>query len=101
MAKRTAKANTKAVQTETKDTGHSTGFTMTGILESVFVGKKYAFADIRVDKSNGHYDKYSVCFDLETDFPDDGDTVILAGTFTMYQGKTSFNGTIIEKVSNK
>lgn len=99
MAKRTAKANTQAETTrQAKETTHTLGFTLRGVLESVFVGKKYAFADIRVDKSNGYYDKLSVSFDLETDFPDDGDEVNVCGTFTIYQGKPSFYGTAIEKV---
>ena len=98
MAKRTAKTNAQAETRTAKETTHIAGFTLRGILESVYVGKKYAFADIRVDKSNGYYDKFNVSFELETDFPDDGDEVNVCGTFSMFQGKPSFYGTAIEKV---
>lgn len=91
MAKRTP--NTKNAQT--KDTGHSAGFTLTGQLESVYVGKKLAYAKIKVEKSNGYYDLFSVGFDLDTDFPEDGATVSICGTMTKYQKEMSFTGTSI------
>ena len=95
MAKRTA--NTNAKNTQTKDTGHSAGFTLTGQLESVYVGKKLAYAKIKVEKPNGYYDLFSVAFDLNTDFPDDGATVHVCGTMTKYQKEISFTGTVIEE----
>lgn len=100
MAQRTAKTNAKANETKgaKKNTGHSCGFTMTGTLESVYVGKMYAFANIRVDKDNGYYDKFKIAYPLETDFPDDGATVTAAGTMTLYKNEPSMTGTMITEV---
>ena len=95
MAKRTA--NTNAKNTQTKNTGHSAGFTLTGQLESVYVGKKFAYAKIKVEKPNGFYDRFTVAFDLYTDFPDDGATVNVCGTMTKFLKEMSFTGTVIEE----
>lgn len=96
MAKRTA--NTKGNnQRKTKETGHSAGFTMTGELDSVYVGRKFAYAKLKVEKSNGYYDLFNVTFDLDTDFPDDGATVSVCGTMTKYKDEVSFTGTDISE----
>lgn len=100
MAVRTNKQNAPAKETKgaKKNTGHSCGFTMTGTLESVYVGKMYAFATIRVDKDNGYYDKFKIAYPLETDFPDDGATVSAAGNMTLYKNEPSLDGTMITEV---
>lgn len=100
MAVRTNKQNAPAKETKgaKKIVGHSCGFTMTGTLEGVYVGKMYAFATIRVDKDNGYYDKFKIAYPLETDFPDDGATVSAAGTMTLYKNEPSMTGTMITEV---
>lgn len=50
---------------------------LTGVLEEVFVGEKYAFATIKVPQAtdNDYYDKYKVAFPLDYDFPEDGEEI--------------------------
>ena len=89
MAKRTnntqAAANTAAPAVK-----HSACFTMKGTLDSVFVGKKYAYATVKVVKDNGYYDQYKVQCPLDFDFPDDGQEINLAGYINRYKTDISF-----------
>ena len=90
MAKRTAnttntKAAAQAVQTQDKAT-----FTITGTLDSVYTGKKYNYAKVKVQKSNGFYDLYNVQCSLDFDFPDDGQSITLTGYINRYKNDFSF-----------
>ena len=90
MAKRTnttAQAAAQAAETTVK---HSACFTIKGILDSVYVGKKYAYATVKVMKDNGFYDQYKVQCSLDMDFPDDGQEINLAGYINRYKTDISF-----------
>lgn len=97
MAKRTANTNTQAAAASTsKD---AAGFTLTGTLVGVYVGKKYAYATIKVQPAGSqYYDLYKVAYPLDTDFPDDGWTVSASGTMKKFKDEVSFTGTFITAV---
>ena len=90
MAKRTNTQNTAAANTAAQVVKHSACFTMKGTLDSVFVGKKYAYATVKVTKDNGYYDQYKVQCPLDFDFPDDGQEINLAGYINRYKTDISF-----------
>lgn len=94
MAKRTA--NTQAANTQAATTD-SARFTITGKLDSVYVGKKYAYANVHVMKSNGYYDAYKVQCSLDYDFPDDGQQITITGSISKYKDECNF---IADDVSN-
>lgn len=95
MAKRTANTGSTAkTQVSTTD---SARFTITGKLDSVYVGKKYAYATVHVKKANGYYDAYKVQCSLEYDFPDDGQQITITGSISKYKDECNF---IADDVSN-
>ena len=87
MAKRT---NTQEQAAATVAAKNSACFTMHGILDSVYVGKKYAYATVKVFKENGYYDQYKVQCSLDFDFPDDGQDIYLTGCINRYKTDISF-----------
>lgn len=95
MAKRTANTgsntNTQAASTDTAI------FSITGKLDNVYVGKKYAYATVHVKKDNGYYDAYKVQCSLDYDFPDDGQQITIAGRISKYKDECNF---IADDVSN-
>lgn len=97
MAKRTANTNNTQAQAAPTN-AHSAGFTLTGKLDSVYVGQKYAYAKIHVSTGGCYYDLYNVAFPLDTDFPDDGATVSVTGTMHTFKGNAQFTGTMIQAV---
>lgn len=99
MAKRTANTNTQAAAQAANNT-QSTTFTISGILDSVYVGKKYAYATVKVNKDNGFYDQYKVQCNLDYDFPDDGQPITLVGRMSRYKNDISFIDKSCDEVSN-
>lgn len=99
MAVRTQN-NTQAAGAAKQPTGQTAGFTLTGILKEVYVGKKYCYATITVNTGGQYYDKYKVQYALDTDFPDDGSKVNCCGTMSTFKAETHFHGTMIAAVSN-
>lgn len=101
MAKRTANTNTQtAAQTAATAPTQNTTFSISGILDSVYVGKKYAYATVKVNKDNGYYDQYKVQCDLDYDFPDDGQPITLVGRMSRYKNDISFIDKSCDEVSN-
>lgn len=100
MAKRTANTNTQAAAPATVATKDAAAFTITGTLDSVYVGKKYAYAKVKVQKTNGFYDLYSVQCSLDYDFPDDNQPITLSGTINRYKNDISFIDNSCYTVSN-
>lgn len=98
MAQRTANTTTQAAAQQ--PTGQTAGFTMTGILKEVYVGKKYCYATITVNTGGQYYDQFKVKFDLTTDFPDDGAKVNVCGIMHTFKAEVNFTGTMISQVSN-
>ena len=94
MAQRTSNSNKQQAQAAPTNQ-HAAGFTLTGKLDSVFVGKKFAYAKIHVSTGGQYYDLYNVAFPLDTDFPDDGATVSVCGTMHTFKGNAQFTGTVI------
>lgn len=94
MAQRTANNRQQAQAAPTQQPGAY--FTMTGKLDSVYVGKKYAYAKIHVSTGGQYYDLYNVAFPLDTDFPDDGATVSVCGIMHSFRGQAQFTGTDIK-----
>lgn len=90
MAKRTANTNTQAAAPTTAATQDKATFTITGTLDSVYTGKKYNYAKVKVQKSNGFYDLYNVQCSLNHDFPDDGQQITLTGYINKYKNDFSF-----------
>lgn len=100
MAKRTANTNTQAAAPERTAINNGAAFSITGTLDSVYVGKKYAYAKVKVQKNNGFYDLYSVQCSLDYDFPDDNRTITLSGTINRYKNDISFIDNSCYTVSN-
>lgn len=88
MSKRTA--NTAAPAAQNAQTNDSATFTVSGILDHVYTGKKYNYAYVKVTKANGYYDLYKVQCGLEYDFPDDGQPITMTGTMSQFKGEISF-----------
>lgn len=89
MGKRTANTNTQATNAQAT-TNDSATFVITGTLDSVYTGKKYNYATVKVKKANGYYDQYKVQCSLDFDFPDDGKTVTFVGHINRYKTDISF-----------
>lgn len=89
MGKRTANTNAQA-ETTTQAINMSATFTITGELESVYVGKKYTYATVKILKPNKYYDRYKVQCSLDFDFPDDGEIVTFVGHINRYKTDISF-----------
>lgn len=100
MAQRTANTTTQAAaqQLAERTAGQTAGFTMTGILKKVYVGKKYCYATITVNTGGKYYDQFEVKFDLTTDFPDDGTKVNVCGIMHTFKAEVNFTGTMISAV---
>ena len=100
MAQRTAK--TKKNNKKKGGTEVYAILSLTGTLESVFVGEKYAFATIKVPQANNndYYDKFKVAYPLDFDFPEDNEPIDVNCTVNTYFNKTkkcmeySFNAII-------
>lgn len=90
MAKRTANTNTQTAAPANAATQDKATFTITGVLDSVYTGKKYNYAKVKVQKSNGYYDLYNVQCSLDFDFPDDGQQITLTGYINRYKNDFSF-----------
>lgn len=63
---------------------------LSGTLEGVYVGEKYAFATIKVPQTNNneYYDKYKVAYPLDFDFPEDGEHIdVNCGVSTYFNKK--------------
>lgn len=90
MGKRTANNNAQAAAPAKAATAHSASFSITGKLDSVYVGKKYAYATVQVTQDNGYYDQYKVQCSLDYDFPDDGQQITLSGKIKRYKTDISF-----------
>lgn len=84
MGKRTANTNAQAT------TNDGATFAITGTLDSVYTGKKYNYATVKVNKANGYYDQYKVQCSLDFDFPDDGESVTFVGHINRYKTDISF-----------
>ena len=90
MAKRTANTQTQAAAPAKAASQDRATFSISGTLDSVFVGKKYAYATVKVQKDNGYYDQYKVQCSLDFDFPDDGQPITLNGYIHRYKADISF-----------
>lgn len=90
MAKRTATTQTQAAAPAKAATTDKATFCITGTLDSVFTGKKYNYATVKVMKSNGFYDQYKVQCSLDFDFPDDGQQITLTGYINRYKTDITF-----------
>lgn len=84
MSRRTANTQTQAA-TQDRAT-----FSISGTLDSVFVGKKHTYATVKVQKDNGYYDLYKVQCSLDFDFPDDRQPITLNGYIHRYKTDISF-----------
>ena len=85
MAKRTANTQAQKAAPAKAASQDRAIFSISGTLDSVFVGKKYTYATVKVQKDNDYYDQYKVQCSLDFDFPDDGQPITLNGYMNMYK----------------
>ena len=72
-----------------KETNHVAIVNIIGTLDSVFVGKKYAYATIKVNDGD-YYSLFKVAFPLDYDFPDDGQEINCQANIKSFKGEISF-----------
>lgn len=87
MAIRTADNNKG--KTNNKNTGLIV--TLTGELENVYVGKKFAYANLKIYQSNGYYMIITVKCDLNFDFVNDGEIQTIKVEICKYKDTYVFN----------
>lgn len=88
MAQRTAENNRGKGTAGKQHTGLIVD--VTGELESVYVGKKYAYATVKVYQRNGYYMCIGVRCSLDFDFVEDGQTQTFKCEVTKYQDTYNF-----------
>ena len=88
IRKSTNETNAKK-ETAKKDTNHVAIANIIGTLDSVFVGKKYAYATIKVNDGD-YYSLFKVAFPLDYDFPDDGQEINCQANMKSFKGEISF-----------
>lgn len=90
MAQRTA--NTQRQNTQNNSGNDIAEMYISGILDSVYVGKKYCYADVKVQNAdNKYYSIYKVQTPLDYDFPEDGERFECNCTAKCYQGQISLS----------
>ena len=88
IRKPTNETNAKT-ETTKKNTNHVAIVNIIGTLDSVFVGKKYAYATIKVNDGD-YYSLFKVAFPPDYDFPDDGQEIHCHANMKSFKGNISF-----------
>ena len=69
----------------------SASFTITGELLEVYVGKKFCYATVDVQRADSqYYDRFKIQCPLDYDFPDDGQEITLSGYMKTFKGEVTF-----------
>lgn len=86
MAVRTSNTTKKSNE---KKSNHTAIVNIIGTLDSVYVGKKYAYATIKVNDGD-YYSLFKVAYPLDYDFPNDGDDINCSAEMKSFKGQISF-----------
>lgn len=89
MAIRKTTNKTNAKKESVNKSNHVAIVNIIGALDSVFVGKKYAYATIKVNDGD-YYSLFKVAFPLDYDFPDDGQEINCQANMKSFKGDISF-----------
>lgn len=81
-------ANSTNNTNSTNKSGEYARIEISGTLESVYVGKKYAYATISAQNTNkSGYSLFKVAYPLDFDFPDDGEHIDVHATVNTFKGE--------------
>ena len=85
-----ARKNTKA-QSAKPVTNNQATASITGILDSVYEGKKYDYAKVKVYHDyDEYYDLFKVACGKDFELPDDGEEITLLCNIKAYKGDVTF-----------